>query len=482
MNKRYTPEYITSLKDNEVFVFGSNLAGHHGGGAARVARMKFGAVMGQGVGLQGQSYAIPTMQGGVETIKPYVDEFIDFARKNPQLTFYVTPIGCGIAGFEPKQIAPLFYDAFGVENIILPKPFFDIINHAHQLASETEGIVFHNIPLKLFDEDMKKAESMTPEEKKAFIIMLKKQERYTVKHESPTAAGNILDTDENGHHKIAISDNGFAIAAGSKLYSAEWAWGLDFESGILSVIAVEKIETSNVIKGFGNFAVLLCDGRIIYVWSEHNLNPLFPANDFVAVESGCGGLIFGLHRDGTLSVANEENSPVIAAEVRTWKDITQISTSRKHIIGLAKDGTVVIGGDKQHFEDAQNWCNIKKIYAFDTNFPANNDQVFGIDEDGWLYVTGCPWNDARQYWRKLRAQYDVCDIVSNHDATLVRYIDGSCRLVTPHAMHNFEDDMAFIHKYDNFRFLAARGDMVVIVDKDGEFRIDVDKKERRWWK
>jgi|GEM_PF-240117 len=482
MNKRYTPEYISSLKDNEIFVFGSNLAGHHGGGAARVARMKFGAVMGHGVGLQGQSYAIPTMQGGVETIKPYVDEFIDFARKNPQLTFYVTPIGCGIAGFEPKQIAPLFYDAFGVENIILPKPFFDIINHAHQLASETEGMVFHSIPIKLFDEDMKKAESMTPEEKKAFIIMLKKQERYTVKHESPAASGNILDTDKSGHHKIAISDNGFAIAAGKKLYSAEWTWGLDFESDILSVIPVEKKENSGVIKGFGNFAVLLSDGRIIYVWSEHKLESLFPTNDFVAVESGCGGLIFGLHRDGIISVANEENNPVVAAEVRAWKDITQISTSRKHIIGLAKDGKVVIGGYKQHFEDAQNWRNIKKIYAFDTNFPAHNDQVFGIDEDGWLYVTGCPWNDARQYWRKLRAQYDVCDIVSNHDATLVRYTDGSCRLVTPHAIRNFEDDMAFIHKYDNFRFLAARGDMVVIVDKDGEFRIDVDKKELIWWK
>lgn len=73
MNKRFTPENISALAPNEVFVFGSNLAGHHGGGAARSARLRFGAVMGQGVGLQGQSYAIPTMQGGVETIKPYVD-------------------------------------------------------------------------------------------------------------------------------------------------------------------------------------------------------------------------------------------------------------------------------------------------------------------------------------------------------------------------------------------------------------------------
>ena len=82
--KRTTPEFITSLEPNEIFVFGSNLRGMHGGGAAYVAYRKFGAIMGQGVGLQGQSYAIPTMQGGVETIRPYVDEFIQFAKQHPE--------------------------------------------------------------------------------------------------------------------------------------------------------------------------------------------------------------------------------------------------------------------------------------------------------------------------------------------------------------------------------------------------------------
>lgn len=75
MKDKYTPEKIISLNPDEVFVFGSNLAGNHAGGAARVARERFGAIMGHGVGMQGQSYAIPTMQGGIETIKPYIDEF-----------------------------------------------------------------------------------------------------------------------------------------------------------------------------------------------------------------------------------------------------------------------------------------------------------------------------------------------------------------------------------------------------------------------
>ncbi len=118
--KRTTPEFITSLEPNEIFVFGSNLKGMHGGGAAYIAYRKFGAIMGQGVGLQGQSYAIPTMQGGVETIRPYVDEFIEFAKQHPELTFLVTRIGCGIAGFTDEEIAPLFEAAHEVENVVLP--------------------------------------------------------------------------------------------------------------------------------------------------------------------------------------------------------------------------------------------------------------------------------------------------------------------------------------------------------------------------
>ncbi len=119
--KRTTPEFITELQPGEIFVFGSNLQGMHGGGAARVAYRNFGAIMGQGVGLQGQSYAIPTMQGGVETIRPYVDEFIAFAKEHPELTFLVTRIGCGIAGFTDEDIAPLFAEAQGVDNIVLPE-------------------------------------------------------------------------------------------------------------------------------------------------------------------------------------------------------------------------------------------------------------------------------------------------------------------------------------------------------------------------
>ena len=126
---RITPDIVSELAEGEVFVFGSNLQGWHGGGAARAAYNKLGAVWGQGTGLQGRSYAIPTMQGGVETIEPYVDTFIEFAKTHPEMRFLVTRIGCGIAGFKDSEIAPLFEKAVPVENICLPKEFWQLLNH-----------------------------------------------------------------------------------------------------------------------------------------------------------------------------------------------------------------------------------------------------------------------------------------------------------------------------------------------------------------
>ena len=113
--------FITELDQNEIFVFGSNGQGAHMGGAAATAVNKFGAVMGQAEGLQGQSYAIDTMDG-VEVMKEQIDRFIEFAAKHPELTFYVTEIGCGIAGYTPDQVAPFFEKA--TYNVILPDSFY----------------------------------------------------------------------------------------------------------------------------------------------------------------------------------------------------------------------------------------------------------------------------------------------------------------------------------------------------------------------
>ena len=121
---------ITELKDNQVFVFGSNRAGRHGKGAALTALRKFGAKNGQGIGLMGKSYGIPTKGRKLDVLPLFaieiqVNRFLLFAHKNRHLEFLVTPIGCGLAGYKPKQIAPFFEGAS--ENVILPDCFDRIV-------------------------------------------------------------------------------------------------------------------------------------------------------------------------------------------------------------------------------------------------------------------------------------------------------------------------------------------------------------------
>lgn len=125
----YSKENITHIEANEIFVFGSNLQGCHGSGAARMALSKFGAIWGKGVGSQGQSYAIPTMEGDIDTIKPYVDEFIDFAEQHPDYQFLLTRIGSGITGFTDEDIVPLFAEALKLHNVKFPKIFIDVLVH-----------------------------------------------------------------------------------------------------------------------------------------------------------------------------------------------------------------------------------------------------------------------------------------------------------------------------------------------------------------
>ena len=141
MARRIILKEITELSMCEVFVFGSNLEGKHYGGAARTAYEKFGAEWGVGTGPTGKSYAIPTMHGGVKDIKPYVDEFIEYARNHPNNRFLLTRIGCGIAGFKDRQIAPLFKEAWKLPNINFPKEWYPIVTSDEFIDAVMFGVL-----------------------------------------------------------------------------------------------------------------------------------------------------------------------------------------------------------------------------------------------------------------------------------------------------------------------------------------------------
>lgn len=123
---RLSPSRIRTLEPGEVFVFGSNVHGYHAGGAARAAVLRFGAVWGIGEGLQGQSYAIPTMEG-MTNMAHAVGRFTSFARQHQELRFLVTAIGCGIAGHTPDEVAPLFAQAAQLPNVYLPMDFWKVL-------------------------------------------------------------------------------------------------------------------------------------------------------------------------------------------------------------------------------------------------------------------------------------------------------------------------------------------------------------------
>lgn len=132
--RRVTPDNITNLDRNEVFVFGSNEKGLHGAGAAFLAWKKFGAALNQGYGPSGNTFAIPSKDWNVQTlsvadIKPYVDRFIAYTKTHLAAgwKFYVTQIGCGLAGYKPEDIAPLFAECKYIKNVYLPDAFWDVI-------------------------------------------------------------------------------------------------------------------------------------------------------------------------------------------------------------------------------------------------------------------------------------------------------------------------------------------------------------------
>lgn len=123
---RIASDRIATLGANEIFVFGSNIQGAHGGGAARYAHQQFGAEWGVGEGLTGRTYALPTMEGEA-SMKKAVEHFISCAKAHPELTFLVTAVGCGIAGYTPDEVAPFFREATALANVYLPEVFWKVL-------------------------------------------------------------------------------------------------------------------------------------------------------------------------------------------------------------------------------------------------------------------------------------------------------------------------------------------------------------------
>ena len=161
-NLRITPRPVMDLQDDEVFVFGSNLAGHHSGGAAKQA-LKWGAKWYVASGPMGQTYGIPTVGvHGLDAVERYVSQFIKYVKENDHITFYVTAIGCGSAGFSPEQIAPLFRDCIDLSNVYLPESFWKVLMNKGFIKAEGYKVVHKDNHAK--DRGEKKHDEATKKE------------------------------------------------------------------------------------------------------------------------------------------------------------------------------------------------------------------------------------------------------------------------------------------------------------------------------
>lgn len=138
---RIIPNRITELSKCEIFVFGSNLQGKHNGRAGRIAHRCFGAEWGVGSGPTGRCYAIPTTHGGIKAIKPYVDEFIEYAGSHPNNRFLVTRVGCGGAGFTDDEMAPLFKKALELPNVNFSIEWLSILTYDEFVDAVMFGIL-----------------------------------------------------------------------------------------------------------------------------------------------------------------------------------------------------------------------------------------------------------------------------------------------------------------------------------------------------
>ncbi|MDE7427531.1 MAG: hypothetical protein K2M79_07000 [Muribaculaceae bacterium] len=358
-------------------------------------------------------------------------------------------------------------------------------NHARQLASETANIQFHWVKVEYYPEDLARMENMSLDEKVKFVSLLKKNGRYKVRHDSPASDEHqpILDCKENGAHVIAVTAKTFAIAAGSRLYSKDYKWGLETDAEIISVIPRDGCEKDYP---YGQFVILLKDGTVREVWSESCIRKLSEGTDFCGVAAGCGGKVFGLRKNGTVITLCGDAGDSVSGRVAQWQNVRQIDAGPRHVVGLKTDGTVVSAGKETACAPLAAWTDIKKIYVSKTAplFGKTNDLTFGIDSSGALLVDGDLWGKGEGFWNRIRAQRDVTDVVENGYAVWTRHKNGALSCITYYGPMNYAGQTDFMEKLgDSFRYMDTYAQFMVAVDHDGEFRVFNDELcvEVKWF-
>lgn len=372
-----SPDIITELGNDDIFVFGSKPEGHHTGGAARIAVNKFGAREGLGEGFSGQSYAIPVHRYKKNLMKEAVHRFILFAKDNPHLCFFVLPIGCGAAGMNPKEVAFMFFDALFLNNVFLPKLFIEEIQHVYSTQSDIKrgriaiardfGMVLNYDGSVTFLSTKESPYSRFLSQRYVKIaaafagfmglmedgrIITGGRSREFDRYREIEALTNIKDVVASEGHTVAIDKMGDVIC-------------IDEPGGWEGVPNHSKVcrnwhQIKQVAVGFDNVIGLTEDGHVLYHsvsgFSKTHYYDKF--DDVIQVD--CYSHYYGdcysavLHKNGTVSSESFE-------DVDKWQDIVQISVGADIIVGLKSNGTIEMIDYRDQRYEAKNWTNICSI-------------------------------------------------------------------------------------------------------------------------
>jgi hypothetical protein len=331
--QKITPSNIIKLKKNEIFVFGSNLLGEHLGGAAKFALDKFGAVLGQPIGLQGKSYAFPTLDTQMKkldlgALKIYVRELQVCAINNPQLHFLITEVGCGIAGFTHAEIAPLFKDLLGLDQFSLPQAFIDILT----VKKEKYG---HVLISEQFELDA--------------LVEIKAGEQFwieginlSLKHRFSIYGKLVINSPIGRNSSVVARENSSVEAWGN---SSVEAWGNS------SVVAREN----SSVEAWGNSSVEAWGNSSVVAWgnssvvARENSSVVARENSSVVARENSSVVAWGnssvVARENS-SVVARENSSVVAREnssVEAWGNSSVVARENSSVVAWENSSVVAWG-------------------------------------------------------------------------------------------------------------------------------------------
>lgn len=517
LSNRCTPEIITSLESNEVFVFGTNPEGEHKSSAAKLAVKQFGAMMGCGEGLSGLSYAIPVHKYRRSKMVKAVTKFIDFAKANPKKNFLVLAIGCGAAGMDAAFVALMFRKAIEIENIFLPKLFIDVLVRYYEIGIEVseDCMTLVRYPMNCTGEysvpygievigegaflgcgglDVKLPESLKRIEKYAFSDM-GFIDYYLRIPSSVSYIDENAFTSEYVSPRLLVNYQSYAYCFAKKegigykcvdfdedVYLKKKKEEAELKNGSIHSLRnfISNLQRNIILHGntivpkgqiaiAGGFAVVLNDdGHLTLLGHNDDFRQINTYNRLVKVAATSGGYM-GMTESGKIVFGHAEEPQYYVAQ--TWSGVKDVIGCEGHVLAVLQDGRVTCAdgpGDWSssplHEKTVSKWENVEQVAAGFSN-------VMGLTRDGRvLYHSYDGYTDPHFYDNYSDVvQIDCYSHYYGKDFSMVLHRDGTVSSDTFEGLDSWKDIVQ----------ISVGADIAIGLKSDGTIEM-VDKRGIRY--